>query len=328
MFSIIIPLYNKSEFICRAIDSVLIQNFKKFEIIVVNDGSTDGGELLVKEKYGSDLVLIHQTNQGVSITRNRGISVAKYPYIAFLDADDVWDSNYLFSVNEAITKGGFPGIIGTNYIRFTSFENIKELKTQNSSQGLAKGPNFYSIKDFFDQAILNTLMFTSSVVLKKEFFDNNPGFDPPIKFGEDLDVWFRAILFYSGIAFVPSKLVYYSREDESGATKRIYNLSNTLIPKIIGNNYFNWLIIKDEADKNAFERFKIKWIYLRIFPNYTLDENRQHIELLIPRLKKKLILIGWLYLLPFTMLKKLFSNRRASRYWLKYLNFFFKNIYS
>ncbi len=69
MFSIIIPLYNKAPYICRAIDSVLQQYFKDYEIIVVNDGSTDGGEKIVKEKYEGKINLIHQENQGVSVAR-------------------------------------------------------------------------------------------------------------------------------------------------------------------------------------------------------------------------------------------------------------------
>lgn len=327
MFSIIIPLYNKSEFVCRAIDSIFTQNFKTFEIIVINDGSTDGGDLLVKEKYGSDVVLINQSNQGVSTTRNRGIREAKYSYIAFLDADDIWDSNYLFFANEVIKNNGFPGIIGTGYIRFNSFENIKDFKNQISLDVKTIKPVFFSIKDFFDQAILNTLMFTSSVIVKKEFFEKNEGFDPPIKFGEDLDVWFRAILYFNGIAFIPSKLVYYSREDESGATKRIYHLSNTLIPKIIKNEYFNWSINKQTSDKRSFDRFKIKWIYLRLFPNYRLLENKRPIQDLIPQLKKEFIIIGWLYLLPFEKLNKAFSNKFFSKYWLRFINFCFKKIY-
>lgn len=327
MFSIIIPLYNKSEFICRSIDSILSQKFKSFEIIVVNDGSTDGGDLLVKKKYGNKLVFIDQKNQGVSAARNRAIQEAKYPYIAFLDGDDIWDEDYLLTAFNIISKNGSPGIMGTDYIRFTSLDNLKYPSGQKGTSENILEPISFSIKEFFDQAILNTLMFTSSVIMKKEFFEKNHGFDSKIKFGEDLDVWFRAILYYENITFIPSKLVLYSREDDSGATKRVYHLSNTLIPKIIDERFFNLSEINDKADINAFERFKIKWIYLRLFPNYTLDENRKPIKLLIPKLNKKLILIGWVYLLPFNLLKEVFSNKRASRYWLKYILFCFKNIY-
>mgnify|MGYP003661299564 CR=1 FL=1 len=102
MFSVIIPLYNKKHYVSRAIDSVLNQTFQDFEVIVVNDESTDGGVELVKEKYGEQVHLLNQKNQGVSVARNTGIEQAQFPYIAFLDADDYWHSDFLFWMNSRI----------------------------------------------------------------------------------------------------------------------------------------------------------------------------------------------------------------------------------
>lgn len=103
MFSVVIPLYNKENLVLRTIYSVLTQTFQKFEVIVVNDGSTDAS-LNIVEKNITDprLHIINQINQGVSEARNNGVKAAKYDYIAFLDADDEWLPGYLQKVSEAI----------------------------------------------------------------------------------------------------------------------------------------------------------------------------------------------------------------------------------
>ena len=105
MFSVIIPLYNKAAYIEKAINSVLAQNFKEFELIIVNDGSTDDSfskltvicnRLSVENpEIFNKIKIVQQENQGVSTARNNGVKIAKYDYIAFLDADDWWESTFL-----------------------------------------------------------------------------------------------------------------------------------------------------------------------------------------------------------------------------------------
>src|SRR5690606_14632398 len=97
------------------IDSVLNQTFTDFEIVVINDGSTDGGEELVREKYGDFVTLLNQKNQGVSIARNKGIEKVKYPWIAFLDADDVWSPTYLEKIFHVISSYPNHKIFGSSY---------------------------------------------------------------------------------------------------------------------------------------------------------------------------------------------------------------------
>ena len=94
MFSIIIPLYNKQESVTASVQSILDQTFQEFEIVVVNDGSTDASVERLKEIEDPRIRLIEQQNQGVSVARNTGIAHACNRYIAFLDADDLWHPDY------------------------------------------------------------------------------------------------------------------------------------------------------------------------------------------------------------------------------------------
>jgi len=115
LFSVIIPLYNKAPYIKRAIDSVLAQTIQDFEIIVVNDGSTDGGENIVAEYSDSRIFLINQKNSGVSVARNNGVNVANSELISFLDADDIWYPEYLETIFGLYNKYPNSGLYGTGY---------------------------------------------------------------------------------------------------------------------------------------------------------------------------------------------------------------------
>lgn len=115
MISVVIPLYNKEKYVRRTIDSVLKQTFQDFEIVVVNDGSTDNGVGVVNSYNNPKIRLVNQENQGVSAARNRGISEAKYDYIAFLDADDEWTESHLSDIKKLIDKFPHCGVFGTSY---------------------------------------------------------------------------------------------------------------------------------------------------------------------------------------------------------------------
>src|ERR1041385_1644883 len=104
MFSVVIPLYNKSTHVVKTINSVLNQTFEIFELIVINDGSTDDGPDKVKGFSDKRIRLINQTNAGVSQARNKGVDLASYEYIAFLDADDWWDIHFLEEMKGLIEK--------------------------------------------------------------------------------------------------------------------------------------------------------------------------------------------------------------------------------
>jgi|26BtaG_2_1085354.scaffolds.fasta_scaffold10070_2 glycosyltransferase involved in cell wall biosynthesis len=203
MFSVIIPLYNKEKFIQETIESVLSQDFKDFEIIVINDGSTDDSVSKLKNISDSRLKIVHQVNQGVGAARNNGMSHANFEWIAFLDGDDIWASNHLSELKQIISTFPSSGMIATNYKLFYSDTDIKiedkKLKT-----------NIRSI-DYF----LEPIVWTSATAIKKDVFKNLGGFTDH-KNGEDLEYWVRTALNYP--TAVSDKITAYYRKNTGGIT--------------------------------------------------------------------------------------------------------------
>lgn len=313
MYSVIIPLYNKAPYIQRAIDSILNQEFKDYEIIVIDDGSTDGGGELVDKLYGNKIKLIHQENSGVSAARNRGIQEAKYPWIAFLDADDYWHPLYLSFTARTISENPDIGIIGTHYDSHKLSEN-PELK-------------YYALKDYFKKAIKNTYFFTSATMVKNDFFLNNPGFDPQLKLGEDIDVWLRASLFFGDGIYIQNTLVYYGNEDKNRATQQAYEFKQTLIPKILQNDYYDGSKLSSTCSKKEFEAFRDIWIYSTLYPHYKVKKNITDIQRVLAQMKSRYFLVRGIYKLPYKFQRDLFANPSFSRFFRNYLKFCFRYIY-
>lgn len=116
IFSVVIPVYNRKNLVKDAIDSVLNQSTKSYEVIVVNDGSTDGTKRVINE-YSNQVKIINQRNYGPAIARNRGISVAEGEYITFLDSDDLWFPWTLSTFERAIKEYDYPSlIVGTDVV--------------------------------------------------------------------------------------------------------------------------------------------------------------------------------------------------------------------
>lgn len=181
MFSVVIPLYNKELSITNTIQSVLDQTFQDFEIVVVNDGSTDRSADIVEQMKDSRIRLIHQENQGVSAARNTGIREAKYEWIAFLDGDDLWEKNHL----EEIVK--MMGIYPHEKVYATSYkysDNRVMFKHERET-------NIFKIENYFKEALNESLICSINIVIHKSCFDKVGWFNESISRGEDLDMWNR-----------------------------------------------------------------------------------------------------------------------------------------
>lgn len=234
-FSVIIPLYNKAPYIQRAIDSVLKQTFQNFEIIVVDDGSTDGGEEIVKKISDKRIHLIHQDNSGVSAARNKGGAHAQNDYLVFLDADDTWESNFLEKIDELIEKYPNAGIYGTsNYFIFPNGNVVSE-----NYDYLFDGKETGVIKDYFGlfADIQKSPFSNSNLCIPKKKFREFGGYKIGVKLTEDSDLWCRIALKYP-IAFNVLPLANYYLDIE-GSTVGIFQSDEFQVSKTLKNALLN-----------------------------------------------------------------------------------------
>lgn len=199
--SIVIPLYNKANAIKKTMASAITQTFINFEIIVINDGSTDDS-LEVVESLNDKRIRIYTTkNQGVSAARNYGINKANSDYIAFLDADDLWLPNHLENLYSLRKKFPSCGMYCTAYEKhyntIVSPAVFNEIPNDKNWKGI--------LKNYFKSSIKNPIAWTSATMVPKTVLKEINGFDESITLGagEDTDLWIRIALKYP-IAFCNS----------------------------------------------------------------------------------------------------------------------------
>lgn len=227
LVSVIIPVFNCEPYIAAAIDSVFAQDFSDLEIIVSDDGSTDGTPMVL-ERYSGRIRLVRQKKAGVSSARNAGLDIAKGEYIAFLDADDVWYKEKLgiqvktleafpeiagvFSNFQTIDKNG--GILERNGIQklYSIFRehgaSIEELFDSSASIGRGEGASGNA--DFFYGNIFRSLFrgnfINTSSVLRKAAFRGNV-FNAGLRTQEDYDLWMR-LSRYNQLGYIEMPLLY------------------------------------------------------------------------------------------------------------------------
>lgn len=191
LISIIIPLYNKEATILSTLDSVFEQTFGAFEVIIVDDGSTDNGFELVSAIEDSRFTILQTENRGVSHARNYGVSHAKTDYVAFLDADDYWYPNHLQNLSLMIDK--FPQ--GKWFASAYEIKHNKRFCLPMRSPLMAHGDDWMGeVDDFFANSMQDCLAWTSAVCMKKSFFEELGGFDLALRNMEDTDLWVRCAL--------------------------------------------------------------------------------------------------------------------------------------
>lgn len=225
-YSIIIPLYNKEKYIKNTIKSVLAQNFKDFEIIVVDDGSTDASCNIVKSCDDNRIKLYTKTNGGVSVARNYGISVSSGEVICFLDADDIWCDTYLSELDKSVNEN--PSIsffCGAYSIFQETTDNI--IKTKDLS---SYSSGHRSIVDYFKASVyfFGSIALTSAVAIRRSYLKSLDGlFDETICIGEDNDMWVRACL-KTDVLYNNKPLMLYRSFAEGSLTKSKYNFKNSI----------------------------------------------------------------------------------------------------
>ena len=209
-FSVIIPLYNKAPYIRKALKSVLAQTYADYELIIIDDGSTDRSAEIAKailQDPASRLIasspnrLIRQANSGVSAARNNGVAHASGDYIAFLDADDWWEPTYLERMAQLIEDYPEAGLYASNYVYY------KPCKTRvalNIPTGYINYP-----KSYYESGAMPVTSITA--IMRRTIFEEMGGFPVEIKLGEDFLLWAKAAMHYP-VAFMNEPLAWYNND--------------------------------------------------------------------------------------------------------------------
>ncbi len=205
MFSVIIPLYNKEKYIHKAIESVLNQSYTDFELIIVDDGSTDSGLLIVQKKTDKRIRIIRQNNAGVSNARNNGAKNAKFELIAFLDADDWWDPQFLEEMLNLHHKNPTAAIYSSAYFK------VKNTKLSQSKNNL--NTNYQGVINYFKvySSFWWMPITCSNTIIKKSIFNEFGGFNEQLKFGEDQFLWLNVALKYQ-VYYSNKPLAFYNQD--------------------------------------------------------------------------------------------------------------------
>ena len=286
VISVIIPLFNKEQFIKKTLLSVLNQTFSDFEIIIINDGSTDKSVEVVNSFDDNRIILYTTKNKGVSHARNFAISKANSDLIALLDGDDQWEPNHLENLYKLYTNFPHCGLYATAYHK--QFFNGKKMKAHFNG---VSSDHFGVIEDYFLASIIDSIAWTSAVLIPKKTILEIGGFDEEMRSGQDTDLWVRIALkklvAFSAIA-TSNKIILEPKHHLSYSSSRIDRMklfenfkdldtSNISFKKYMDLNRFSVAIERKIAgDSSSYRQLKKEIDPLNL--NY-----KQRILLLSPR---------------------------------------------
>lgn len=217
-FSVIIPLYNKEKYIQNTLNSVFNQSFTNFEVIVVNDGSTDKSLTILDEFTDRRLKIIYQKNQGVSVARNTGMKNSQAKYICFLDADDTWKPNHLQAFYDTIIKFPDAKMYCNRYVTQIS----KNSFIKNSFIDIDDNYEGY-VNDFFKSSLINRVALTSAVCIHKDIFNEIGGFNIGVSSGQDLEYWVKIAIKYKIAITKHNTLTYNFLKENKSLSKTQIN---------------------------------------------------------------------------------------------------------
>ena len=294
MTSVVIPLYNKELSIISTIESVLAQTYSDWELIIVDDGSTDGSANIVQEYVrtkqidDSKFQIISQKNSGVSAARNAGILAAKGEFVAFLDGDDLWNKNFLKEMVRLIEEYPEKSIYALGCEKISG-DNTPEPENKDYFRG----------ETYWEW---NSMAYTgsSSCVRKQDAIDVGL-FDTRMTHGEDIDMWWRLLLTHGGACY-GKPYAYYRQDAENRAMHKVVPLEK-FIPYYI-DKYV------DARKKNPdFRKFFDREMVYRIYP-YLFDKRyREDARRLASKLDYKGLKFSLYFRLLCPHLYRLFTGR-------------------
>ena len=253
--SVIIPTYNRKSFLKRSVDSVLKQTLKPHEIIIVDDGSSDGTSSMIKESYPA-INLIRQENKGVSAARNIGIRSSSGDWVCFLDSDDEWKKNKLKSQQLAITQN-------PNYVFCHSNEEwIRNGKKINQKKKHKKHGG-----DIFKKCLDMCRISPSSVMIYKKVFDDIGFFNEKLIVCEDYELWLRICAHYK-VLFVDEPLIIKYGGHEGQLSNSFESIEFFRIKAL------EYLLSTKMKDENKKEAAKMLIFKLNIYLNGLKKRNK------------------------------------------------------
>lgn len=274
LFSVIIPLYNKADHIVDTLRSVLEQTQTDFEVLVVDDGSTDGGADLVKRIADKRVKVFQKPNGGVSSARNHGMQQAKGDYFAFLDADDLWLEDHLATILELILAFG-----SSTKIFATSIKRSDRIHEKSARQRNTLPPEL--ISDYFLRNSRNTSLISSSnFAINRALYLDGYHYNTKTSYGEDVEFW-CAIFKDFGLAKSHKITSIYNVDAENRSNSYITPISRRFHKFELQNasqserKYYGKLIallLMDYAmhpsPKNFLKALRVHWRHLHLAPRY------------------------------------------------------------
>ncbi len=252
-FTVVIPLYNKVNFISNTLTHALNQTFKDFELIIVNDCSTDDSLRIVNMFVDTRIQIInHNINKGLSASRNTGINNATADYVAFLDADDLWHSGFLEKIDFLIKEYPNANLYATKY----------EVLLKNDSRlvhdfKLKEIEKHGIISNFFLCNLNQSIFYPSCLCVRKSVFEDIGYYNEKVNYSEDIDFNIRANIKYK-LAYYNENLVTYLLVSENQITQ------NGLAGKTIPDYDYYENIYKDRKDLKKYLDFQ-RYIKAKLF---------------------------------------------------------------
>jgi glycosyltransferase involved in cell wall biosynthesis len=211
--SVIIPLYNKRDYIIRCLESIRAQTVSDFEAVVIDDGSTDGGADVAETMRDPRIRVIRQPNAGPGAARNRGLQETSGDLVAFLDADDEWRPGFLEAMLRLASVYPNSGFFATGYRRTFGLDYDREI-TLASADGSS-----IEISNYLEWATEGDFLSSSSIAVRRGVLSQVGYFQENEPLGEDVDLWVRIGIRYR-LAFEPAILAIYHSESTGGSFER------------------------------------------------------------------------------------------------------------
>lgn len=209
-FSVVIPLYNKANYVQRAIKSVLAQSIQDFELLVVNDGSTDASVERAKSLEGAKVKVFNKANGGSASARNFGIAKSSGTIICFLDADDYWEPHFLSQIKTLAHTFPKAGLLANAY----GFEKNNK-RYLPKYYGLPNETNVFTVPNYFESVLYGAQIATaSSCAIPKHILNQFGGFNEQMRYTEDQELWNRIAMQYPVV--MCRKLAAIYKQDATG----------------------------------------------------------------------------------------------------------------